>query len=113
MTSADDTKPARGLQDLDELDAVFGALGHATRRHILQVLAARRDTLTAGELSARFAHSWPTTSRHLGVLVDAGLVSVAPVGRERHYRIERQHLGDVVALWLRSIGFDVVPLAGP
>jgi hypothetical protein len=41
------------------------------------------------------------------VLLAAGLVSVAPVGRERHYQIERHHLGDVMALWLRSIGFDV------
>lgn len=100
-------KPAAGLQDLDDLDAVFGALGHATRRHILQVLAARNGTMTAGELSGRFAHSWPTTTRHLGVLVDAGLVSVTPMGRERHYRLERQRLGDVVGLWLGSVGFEL------
>jgi DNA-binding transcriptional ArsR family regulator len=76
----------------------------AARRHILQVLAARNGTLTAGELSARFAHSWPTTTRHLGVLLDAGLVSVTPVGRERHYEFARYRLGDVLALWLRSVG---------
>jgi DNA-binding transcriptional ArsR family regulator len=100
-------KPAAGLRDLDDLDAVFGALGHATRRHILQVLYARNGTMTAGELSGRFAHSWPTTTRHLSVLVDAGLVSVTPVGRERHYRLERQRLGDVVGLWLGSVGFEL------
>ena len=64
-------KPAKGLRDLEDIDAVFGALAHATRRHILQVLAARGGTMTAGELSARFEHSWPTTTRHLGVLVDS------------------------------------------
>lgn len=104
MTSPDG-KPPAGLRDLDDLDAVFGALGHATRRHILQVLAARDGTMTAGELSGRFAHSWPTTTRHLAVLADAGLISVMPVGRERHYRLERQRLGDVLALWLESVGF--------
>lgn len=100
-------KPARGLRELDDIDAVFGALAHATRRHILQVLAARDGSLTAGELSARFSHSWPTTTRHLGVLLDAGLVSVDTVGRERHYRVARQRLGDVLAMWLRSVGFDL------
>jgi DNA-binding transcriptional ArsR family regulator len=100
-------KPAAGLRDLDDIDAVFAALAHATRRHILQVLAARHGTMTAGELSGRFAHSWPTTTRHLSVLVDAGLVSVTPVGRERHYRLERMRLGHVLALWLRSVGFEL------
>jgi DNA-binding transcriptional ArsR family regulator len=112
VTPAPAGKLPRGLRDLDDLDAVFGALGHATRRHVLQVLAARNGTLTAGELNARFAHSWPTTTRHLGVLVKAGLVTVSSVGRERHYRLERQRLGDVLALWLRSVGFDLVPSGG-
>jgi DNA-binding transcriptional ArsR family regulator len=113
VSARDETKPARGLRDLEDIDTVFGALAHPTRRHILQVLEARGGTLTAGELSARFAHSWPTTTRHLGVLLDAGLVSVAPMGRERHYQIERQRLGDVLALWLRSIGFELRSLARP
>jgi DNA-binding transcriptional ArsR family regulator len=110
--TADRTKAPKGLRDLDEVDAVFTALAHKSRRHILQVLVARDGTLTAGELSARFAHSWPTTSRHLGVLLDAGIVSVATAGRQRHYRIEREHLGDVLALWLRSVGLELRPLSG-
>jgi DNA-binding transcriptional ArsR family regulator len=104
-------KPAKGLRDLDHIDAVFGALAHPTRRHILQVLAARGGSLTAGDLSSRFAHSWPTTTRHLGVLLDAGIVSVTRLGRERHYQIERQQLGDALALWLRSVGFELRDLA--
>jgi DNA-binding transcriptional ArsR family regulator len=113
VTPAPADKPPRGLRDLDDLEVVFEALAHATRRHILQVLAARNGTLTAGELHGRFAHSWPTTTRHLAVLVRAGLVTVSPVGRERHYRLERQRLGDVLALWLRSVGFDLLPSDGP
>lgn len=100
-------KPAAGLRDLDDIEAVFGALAHPTRRHILQVLHARHGTMTAGELSGRFAHSWPTTTRHLGVLVDAGLVTVTPAGRQRHYQLERQRLGDVLALWLAGVGLDI------
>jgi len=109
LNPEDGAKPAQGLRDLDAIDSVFSALAHPSRRHILQVLHARDGTLTAGELSARFAHSWPTTTRHLGVLLDAGLVTVTAVGRERRYQIAGQHLGDVLALWLGSVGFDLQP----
>jgi DNA-binding transcriptional ArsR family regulator len=107
VTNQRDVKPVRGLQDLDAIETVFNALNHATRRHILQVLAARNGSLTAGELAARFTHSWPTTSRHLTVLVDAGLISVVTSGRERRYHLEREHLGDTLALWLRSMGLEL------
>jgi DNA-binding transcriptional ArsR family regulator len=100
-------KPARGLRELDDIEAVFTALAHPTRRHILQVLAARHGTMTAGELSARFAHSWPTVTRHLGVLLRADLVAVERAGRERHYRLARQRLADILALWLHSVGLEV------
>jgi DNA-binding transcriptional ArsR family regulator len=96
------------LRDLDDIDAVFAALAHASRRHILQVLAAR-GSLTAGELAERFSHAWPTTTRHLRVLLDAGLITVTPVGRERHYQLARQRLGGVVGLWFASVGLVVRP----
>lgn len=108
MTDRGD-KPPTGLADLDAIDAVFAALAHPARRHLLQVLHARGGGMTAGELDARFAHAWPTTTRHLRVLLDAGLVSVDRVGRERRYRLERQRLGSVVALWLGSVGFALAP----
>jgi DNA-binding transcriptional ArsR family regulator len=101
-------KPSVGLTHLDDIDAVFGALAHASRRHILQVLAAR-GTMTAGELSARFSHSWPTTTRHLNVLLEAGLVTVTASGRERHYDLARARLADVVGLWLHGVDLDVRP----
>jgi DNA-binding transcriptional ArsR family regulator len=97
----------RGLRELDELDAVFGALAHAARRHILQVLHARHGAMTAGELAGRFAHSWPTTTRHLKVLIEAGLVTVERHGRERHYVLDRDLLQRTLALWLNSVGLDV------
>jgi DNA-binding transcriptional ArsR family regulator len=101
-------KPSPALRDLDDIDAVFAALAHPSRRHILQVLAAR-GSLTAGELSARFSHAWPTTTRHLRVLLDAGLITVTPAGRERHYQLARERLGSVVALWFGSVGLVVRP----
>jgi ArsR family transcriptional regulator, repressor of sdpIR and other operons len=65
---------------------------------------ARGGAVTAGELAGRFSHSWPTTTRHLTVLVDAGLVSVERRGRERHYRLERERLTALLDLWLPSVG---------
>jgi DNA-binding transcriptional ArsR family regulator len=94
----------KGLRDLDEIEAVFGALAHATRRHILLVLQARGGAMTSGELASRFACSWPTTTRHLRVLEEAGLVSVAVEGRERRYRLERARLRDATARYLGAFG---------
>lgn len=60
--------------------------------------------MTAGDLAARFSHSWPTTTRHLRTLVDAGLVTVERRGRERHYHLQRDRLTAMLALWLPGIG---------
>lgn len=102
------TRP-RGLRDLDELEAIFDALDHAARRHILQVLHARQGEMTAGDLAARFSHSWPTTTRHLSVLVRSGLVTVVRRGRERRFALDRERLRRTLDLWLGSVGLTVVP----
>lgn len=101
--SAGSARP-RGLRDLEDCDRVFGALAHATRRHILQVLHARNGAMSAGELAGRFEHSWPTTSRHLRVLVAAGLIRERRQGRTRHYVLDRDRVTTVLDLWLPSIG---------
>jgi DNA-binding transcriptional ArsR family regulator len=69
-------------------------------------MEARDGAMTAGELASRFAHSWPTTTRHLQVLVDAGLIGVERRGRERHYHLRRDRLTAVLNLWLPSVGLD-------
>ena len=58
-----------------------------TRRSVLAVLFARGGGMTAGQIADRFKHSWPTTSRHLGVLESAGLIVVEKRGRERVYTL--------------------------
>jgi DNA-binding transcriptional ArsR family regulator len=104
---ADDRAGARrpkGLRDLDDIEAVFGALAHASRRHILLVLHARGGAMTSGDLASRFSCSWPTTTRHLRVLEDAGLVTVEVEGRERRYRLEADRLRTVSARFLGAFG---------
>ena len=69
------------------LDAVFGALAHPARRRILISLHARGGVMTAGEIADRFKHSWPTTTRHLGVLERARVLEVFKRGRLRFYAL--------------------------
>jgi DNA-binding transcriptional ArsR family regulator len=87
-------------QRLAETEAVFSALAHAARRQILLVIRFRGGSMTAGEIAGRFHHSWPTTTRHLRVLENAGLLSQEKRGRSRLYRINQQKL-DRVREWLR------------
>jgi DNA-binding transcriptional ArsR family regulator len=83
-----------------ELDAVLAALAHEARRHILLVVWFRGGAMSAGDIAARFAHSWPTTSRHLRVLEQAGLLEFEKQGRTRLYRLSDARL-QVLHDWLR------------
>jgi DNA-binding transcriptional ArsR family regulator len=88
------------LAELDDLENVFAALGHASRRQILLVLHARGNRVNAGDIARRFACAWPTTTRHLRVLERAGLVRTRQSGRERFYELDRGRLLAVVGGWL-------------
>jgi DNA-binding transcriptional ArsR family regulator len=87
-------------RELEEIDRVFAALAHPSRRQILLALHFHGDQMTAGEIAARFECTWPTTSRHLGQLRDAGLVRVERRGRERVYALDRERLERVAGRWL-------------
>ncbi len=94
------TGKPRGVTELDDLDRVFGALAHQSRRTILSVLAARGGQMTSGDIAARFDCSWPTTTRHLRVLEEAGLVHVGLRGRERVYALDTARLHAVAGHWI-------------
>ncbi len=98
-------KPAasRGAPSLDELDAVFHALDHETRRNVVLTLSHFGGELPSGYLARRFQHSWPTTTRHLGILQRAGVVEVRREGRGSHYRLNRELLTRVVGGWLENL----------
>jgi DNA-binding transcriptional ArsR family regulator len=83
---------------LRELDAVFSALSHRARRQILMTLFFRGGTMSAGDIAKRFAHAWPTTTRHLRVLEEAGLVTCERHAQARLYRIDAKRL-KVIAQW--------------
>jgi DNA-binding transcriptional ArsR family regulator/catechol 2,3-dioxygenase-like lactoylglutathione lyase family enzyme len=70
----------------DATDAVLGALAHGGRRRMLEVLQEHGGSMSSGEIAQQFSTAWSTTTRHLTVLLDAGLVVVDKQGRERVYR---------------------------
>lgn len=85
---------------LADLESVFAALAHEQRRHILLTLQFRGGQMTAGAIADRFHCSWPTTTRHLRVLEEAGLVTVEKRGRERVYQLQTERLLSVAGDWL-------------
>jgi DNA-binding transcriptional ArsR family regulator len=94
---------SRSALSIQEVEAVFMALSHEARRHILLILSHLGGELPSGYLAKRFQHSWPTTTRHLGVLEKAGLVDVHRKGRSSAYRINRERVFRVVGGWLENL----------
>ncbi|XYH95872.1 ArsR/SmtB family transcription factor [Sorangium sp. So ce1128] len=88
---------------LADTEAVFAALAHESRRNILLMLSQLGGELPSGYLAARFQHTWPTTTRHLGVLEKAGLVQVRREGRGSLYRLDRERLRAVLEAWLSNL----------
>lgn len=83
----------------------FRALADETRRDILRLL--RDGPLTSGDIAARFDSSWPTISRHLAVLRDAGLVVTERRGQEIRYELNTSVFQDVIqhlVEWTRPSG---------
>jgi ArsR family transcriptional regulator len=76
-------------------DRVFAALASTPRRQIIAFLS--QTALSTAELALRFGMSPPAVSRHLSLLVDAGLVAGERQGQRVLYRLKRDALLDVLA----------------
>lgn len=72
----------------------YKALADPTRRMILKLL--RDDDLAAGAIAEQFEMSWPSVSRHLGVLTSAGLVAARRQGQQVIYSLTTSVLADIV-----------------
>lgn len=86
---------------------IFDALASSPRRQILAFLS--KDELSAGDIAARFEMSAPAVSRHLGVLVNAGLVSCERRGQFVVYKL----IPDNLVNTLTQFAFEICPVAGP
>jgi len=65
---------------------VWAALGDATRRAIVLLLAA--GPMSVGDLAAELPVTRPAVSQHLKVLKHAGLVNEEAIGTRRIYRLD-------------------------
>ncbi len=82
---------------MNTLDATFSALGHETRREILQRLADKE--LSLSELAAPYDMSQTAVSKHVRILRDAGLVTLEQRGRTRYCRLNADPMRSA-ANWL-------------
>ncbi|TIP77266.1 MAG: winged helix-turn-helix transcriptional regulator, partial [Mesorhizobium sp.] len=69
-----------------QMDAVFHALGDATRRHMLRDLAGGERTVS--QLAEPFAMSLAAASKHIKTLENAGLIRREVRGRTHMCRLE-------------------------
>ncbi len=75
------------------LDRTFHALGDATRRRMLGILAIE-GARSASELGKPFSVAQPTASKHLKVLEQAGLVTREISGRTHKFRLQLAPLNE-------------------
>ena len=86
-----------GSPDSDSLDRVFFALSDPVRRDILERLDG--GDLLVSEIAAGFSISLQAVSRHIQMLVRAGLVRQARTGRISRCSLDAGPIADV-ALWI-------------
>ena len=82
-----------------DLDAIFGALAHPTRRAILLLL--RSGPASVAELTEPFRVSQQAISRHVAVLQAAGLIKQRKRGRESRCALRPRSLREADR-WLEA-----------
>ena len=83
----------------DDMDSVFQALAHETRRAILDHLRDRPG-LAVGELAAHFDVSRVAVMNHLRVLTEANLITSRKEGRSRHLYLNALPLQLIYERWI-------------
>ena len=86
-----------GEPDSERLDLVFGALSDPVRRSVLERLDG--NDLLVSELAAAYAISVQAVSRHIQVLVHAGLITQARTGRVSRCSLEAGPIAEA-AVWI-------------
>jgi len=81
---------------LERTAEYFRALGEASRLRILQII--NHGEISVNELAEKSKLSQSNVSRHLSVLVAAGILSKRKEGSHILYRISDLFLGEVISL---------------
>ena len=88
---------------VNDVGRVFEALADPTRRQVVQLLS--EGPRRAGELADQAAMSGPAMSRHLRVLLAAGIVADERLPEDARVRVFRLRPGSMVAVqaWLDQL----------
>ena len=104
----DSRAPAYEHAMQQHLDTVFAALADPTRRRILEMLL--EDDLAVTDIAAPFEMSLAAISKHIGILVAAGLVTQEKRGRIKWCGLVPTALRDA-SVWMAGFGqFEAVNL---
>jgi DNA-binding transcriptional ArsR family regulator len=87
--------------DLPDDDRVFRALADSHRRVILDRLYGRNGQ-TLAELCAEMGMTRQAVSKHVAVLVEAGLISTRRQGRERLHHLNPVPISRIYHRWIRK-----------
>lgn len=79
--------------------ATFNALAEPNRLRIVELL--RDGPLTVGEIADRLQLRQPQASKHLRVLLEAGLVEVKAVANRRNYNLRLEPFQEMDG-WLKA-----------
>jgi DNA-binding transcriptional ArsR family regulator len=92
-----------GTQLDQDVAALFGAMSDATRRQVVQLLGA--GPRRAGELATAAGTTAPAMSRHLRVLLQAGIIADERTAQDARARVFRLRPQSMVALqaWLDQL----------
>ena len=90
--------PSRRLMGLEAALAALRAAGEETRLRLLMLLA--EGDLTVSDLTDILGQSQPRISRHLKLMVEAGLITRHREGSWAFFRLARQQDGAPLAQWL-------------
>jgi DNA-binding transcriptional ArsR family regulator len=88
-----------GAMQADAADQVFAALGDATRRAIVRMVADGPQSVSS--LAAALEVTLTAISQHLRILQTCGLLQTRKVGRVRMCELDSHGL-DVLAHWVAS-----------
>jgi len=79
------------MQDVADIDRVFGALADATRRDIVRRAIDGQEGVA--ELAQHYPMSFAAVQKHIAVLERAGLISKRRIGRRKVVRTNIERLG--------------------